>query len=108
MAAANRDEQRAVTMGSSEKGVRARLQEQHPGATPQEIEARVAKVMEQGRKPTKTEVLAKGSIPAEVLAERKATRRGKSKAYRNARRQDEIRREIERGNGDSLTPTERS
>lgn len=90
MDAASHREWMAVTMQSSEREARARFQERYPDDTPEQIERRVAFVMEKGAKPTTAKALEPGGIPVEVLKARKAERKRQVKANRPQRQADEL------------------
>lgn len=94
MDADNHREWTAVTMASSEKEARARIQERYPDETAEQIEQRVAFVMKAGSKPTTAKVLEPGRIPAEVLAARKAERKAKVKANHPRRKVEELERKL--------------
>jgi hypothetical protein len=94
MNAANHREWTAVTMASSEKEARARIQERYPDEAVEQIERRVAFVMKGGAKPTTTKVLTSGRIPPEVFAARKVERKRQVKANRHRRRVDELERKL--------------
>ena len=89
MDAANFREWMAVTMQSSEREARTRFQERYPDDTPQQIERRVAFVMEKGAKPTTAKALEAGGIPVEVLKARRAERKRQVKANRPQRQREE-------------------
>ena len=80
MRLSNLGERRQVSMASAEKRVRADLQAQHPELEDAEIEARVRKIMERGRKPTQDEVLQPAPVTPQVFAERRARRKDAVKA----------------------------
>lgn len=83
--ASERAEQRSSAK-DIERGVRARLQEQVPGLTPDEIEAAVARITAD-RSPSKVAAPPKpAGIPADVQAARRAARKGQLKAMRSRRR----------------------
>jgi len=86
MKIANAREEGQVTTKSSGRGVRARLQQQRPDASAEEIETSVARVLAAGAKPSKGSVLTPGTIPTEVAAERKAARKKTVRAGRTYRR----------------------
>lgn len=94
MDAANHREWTAVTMQSCEKDARARIQARFPNDSPEDIERRVAFVMNGGAKPTEAKVLQPGHIPAEVLAARKAERKRQVRARRHVRKQDALERKL--------------
>lgn len=94
MDAANHREWTAVTMASSEKEARARIQERYPDETVEQIEQRVAFVMKGGSKPTTAKVLEPGRIPADVFAARKAERKRQVKANHHRRSVDELERKL--------------
>ena len=94
MDTANHREWTAVTMQSSEKDARARIQARYPNESLEEIERRVAFVMKGGAKPTQAKVLQAGRIPPEVLAARKAERKRHVKARRHLRKADALERKL--------------
>lgn len=94
MDTANHREWTAVTMQSSEKDARARIQARYPNESLEEIERRVAFVMKGGAKPTQAKVLQPGRIPPEVLAARKAERKRHVKARRHLRKADALERKL--------------
>ena len=82
----NRRERTAVTKKSCEKGARARMQQQHPNETNEEIQARVDVITRDGSKPTKAKVLEPGKIPPDVVAERRAPRKRQVKSGRHSQK----------------------
>jgi hypothetical protein len=96
MDGATQREWMAVTMQSSERAARTRIQERYPHDTPEEIERRVAFVMKKGAKPTTAKVLEPGVIPAEVLEARKAERKRQVKENRPQRQREEKARRANR------------
>lgn len=94
MNAANHREWTAVTMASSEKEARARIQERYPDETVEQIERRIAFVMKGGSKPTTAKVLTPGRIPPEVLAARTAERKRQVKANHHRRKLEELERKL--------------
>lgn len=86
MRLSNLRERREVSMASVEKKVRADLQAQHPDLEVDELESRVRKIMERGRKPTQDQVLQPAPVTAKVLADRRARRKDAVKAGRGRRK----------------------
>jgi len=86
MAAANQHEQRAVTMSSVEKRLRAQIQNRLPNETAEEIERRVAISMKGGAKPTTAKVPKPEIVSGGSRAARKAERRRQFNAIRQRRR----------------------
>jgi len=86
MATARDHFERVGERGSIERGVRARLQEQHPNATVAEIEDAVRRIMTAGAARTTSEPLPALGVPADVQAARRAERRKMVDARRHLRR----------------------
>lgn len=86
MAAANQHEQRAVTMSSVEKRLRAQIQNRLPNETAEEIERRVATSMRGGAKPTTAKVPKPEIASGGSRAARKAERRRQFNAIRQRRK----------------------